>query len=161
MESESPELLHAKLNLETAQIEWKELQRFFATGAVFFVDASLDMVDVALKISEDNRAAVEAWLNDGQLAQRLDARAVLTLDALPVDVPALLLFCHLQVFLSSSSAWAMALSNSVPLLIVRAGRSSARRPRTPARPAGSGTSREVSQRRAPRRRRRRRATGTP
>ena len=76
MESESPELLHAKLNLETAQIEWKELQRFFATGAVFFVDASLDMVDVALKISEDNRAAVEAWLNDGQLAQVSDEQAL-------------------------------------------------------------------------------------
>ena len=76
MELESLELLHAKLNLETAQIEWKELQRFFATGAVFVVSESLDMVDVALKISEDDRAAVEAWLNDGQLAQVSDEQAL-------------------------------------------------------------------------------------
>ena len=76
MELETPELLHAKLNLETAQIGWQDLQRYFATGVVFVVSDSLDMVDVALKISEDDRAAVELWLNDGQLAQVSDEQAL-------------------------------------------------------------------------------------
>jgi hypothetical protein len=76
MNPQAHELLHAKLNLETAMIPWKELQRFFATGAVFWVDNALDMVDVALKISEDDSAAVADWLNSGRLARVSDEKAL-------------------------------------------------------------------------------------
>ena len=41
---EELELLHAKLNLETAEITWTELQRFFAQGVLYAVDASVDGV---------------------------------------------------------------------------------------------------------------------
>lgn len=57
-------------------ISWKELQRFFATGVVIWVDDALDMVDVALKISEDDSAAVADWLNSGQLARVSDEQAL-------------------------------------------------------------------------------------
>ena len=69
-------ILHAKLNLETATIAWTELQRFFATGVVFNVSTELDLVDVAVQISNDNRAAVEAWLNSDKLARVSDELAL-------------------------------------------------------------------------------------
>ncbi|MGL4768537.1 MAG: DUF2288 domain-containing protein [Formosimonas sp.] len=69
-------LLHAKLNLETAPIAWKELLRFFATGVVFRVADQTDMVDVAVLITNDERAAVEALLNSGQLARVSDEDAL-------------------------------------------------------------------------------------
>jgi hypothetical protein len=76
MNPQTQELLHAKLNLETAMISWKELQRFFATGVVVWVDDALDMVDVALKISEDDSTAVADWLNSGLLARVSDEQAL-------------------------------------------------------------------------------------
>ena len=69
-------LLHAKLNLETAPIAWTELQRFFATGVVFRVDNSIDMVEVAVHISNDDRAKVEQLLSSGQLARVSDEFAL-------------------------------------------------------------------------------------
>ena len=69
-------LLHAKLNLETAPIAWTELQRFFATGVVFRVDNSIDMVEVAVHISNDDRAKVEQLLGSGQLARVSDEFAL-------------------------------------------------------------------------------------
>ena len=72
----SENLLHAKLNLETAAIAWTELQRFFATGVVFNVTTELDLVNVAVQISNDNRSAVEAWLASGTLARVSDELAL-------------------------------------------------------------------------------------
>ena len=69
-------LIHAKLNLETAPIAWTELQRFFATGVVFRVDNSIDMVEVAVHISNDDRAKVEQLLTNGQLARVSDEFAL-------------------------------------------------------------------------------------
>ena len=69
-------LLHAKLNLETAPIAWTELQRFFATGVVFRVDNTIDMVEVAVHISNDDRAKVEQLLGSGQLARVSDEFAL-------------------------------------------------------------------------------------
>ena len=69
-------LLHAKLNLETAPIAWHELQRFFATGVVFRVDNTIDMVEVAVHISNDDRAKVEQLLSSGQLARVSDEFAL-------------------------------------------------------------------------------------
>lgn len=41
---EKDEVLYAKINLETAQIPWKELERFFAAGRIISVDDSVDMI---------------------------------------------------------------------------------------------------------------------
>lgn len=53
------EVFRTKLNLETAQIAWKELQRFFASGAALKVESDLDLVKVAFQVSEDNAAQVQ------------------------------------------------------------------------------------------------------
>ena len=64
------------VNLETSRIAWKELQRFFANGSAIFVSEALDLVDVAVQISRDNKAQVAQWLEAGQIARVSDAQAL-------------------------------------------------------------------------------------
>ena len=75
MTDNSREVLRAKMNLETAQIAWRELQRFFAAGMAIAVAAELDLVEVAVQIAEDNKAQVEQWLREGKLGPVSDAQA--------------------------------------------------------------------------------------
>ncbi|HWV14822.1 MAG TPA: DUF2288 domain-containing protein [Cellvibrio sp.] len=58
------ETLSAQLNLETAQIHWHELQRFFASGNAIAVDKSLDLTYVAAQIAADNAVLVKQWMAD-------------------------------------------------------------------------------------------------
>lgn len=69
------EIYRAKMNLETSQIAWRELQRFFASGAAIYVSPGLDLVDVAYQISEDNKDAVLNWMGTGQVAKVSDEQA--------------------------------------------------------------------------------------
>ncbi len=69
------EILHAKLNLETSQIAWSELERFFASGIIFTVTETLDLVDVAVQIANDNTHLVSAWLEQGLLTRVTDEQA--------------------------------------------------------------------------------------
>ncbi len=66
----------ASVNLETAQIAWKELQLYFASGATMRVDDALDLVEVAFQISEDNKAQVAQWVQAGQLGKVTDEQAL-------------------------------------------------------------------------------------
>ncbi|MGV8893751.1 MAG: DUF2288 domain-containing protein [Burkholderiaceae bacterium] len=75
MQSKDHIALHTKLLQETAQIGWIELQRYFATGAVIFVSDSLDLIDVAMRISNDDKATVEQWLQTRQLGKVSDDQA--------------------------------------------------------------------------------------
>lgn len=63
------EILRAKLNLETAQLGWPELERHFARGVVIKVAAGMDLVDAALQVAENNAATVQQWLAEGRLAR--------------------------------------------------------------------------------------------
>ena len=70
------EIDRINLNLETSRIAWKELQRFFASGAAIFVSETLDLVEVAIQISRDNKAQVAQWMETGQIARVSDAQAL-------------------------------------------------------------------------------------
>ena len=76
-------LFRQDIHAETARIAWRELQYLFAGGKVIQVDAGLDLVEVALQFSRDNRSAVEAWVAAGSIAHVSDrqARAWLESDA--------------------------------------------------------------------------------
>jgi len=63
------EILRAKLNLETAQLAWPELERHFARGDVIKVATGMDLIDAALNIAENNAATVQAWLDEGRIAR--------------------------------------------------------------------------------------------
>jgi hypothetical protein len=70
------EIDRINLNLETSRIAWEELQRFFANGAALFVSEELDLVDVAIQISKDNKTQVLKWMESGKLARVSDAQAL-------------------------------------------------------------------------------------
>ncbi len=65
-----------KVNLETAKIHWSELQRFFAKGEAVWVSSDLDLVDVAYQFSIDNKAHVQEWLDNKQVALVSDEQAL-------------------------------------------------------------------------------------
>lgn len=69
-------LAKEKVNLETSQIPWNELQRFFAAGMVVYVAAELDLVEVAYQFSVDNKAQVELWLQTKQIGLVSDQQAI-------------------------------------------------------------------------------------
>jgi hypothetical protein len=67
--------LRLKLNHETARMHWEELQRFFAAGLVVVVDNTLDLIEVAVAFTNDDRPAVEAWMGQQKVAKASDADA--------------------------------------------------------------------------------------
>lgn len=60
------------LNQETATIGWEELIRHFARGVVINVGAELDLVAVATSMANDDKNAMQQWLENGQLARASD-----------------------------------------------------------------------------------------
>ena len=77
---ENNELLRQKINLETATFPWSELLRHFATGNVIAVDSTLDLVDVAVAMANDNATVVSQLLANGKIAKVSDAQAELWLE---------------------------------------------------------------------------------
>ena len=69
------ELMRAQLNTETAQVEWTELQGFFAKSALVHVSSNLDLVDVAAHIACDDNVAVQAWMAAGKVLKLDDETA--------------------------------------------------------------------------------------
>lgn len=78
--SSQNELLQAKLNLETSQIPWQELLRYFAGGTVIAVADDLDLVDVAVHVSNDDTDAVSRWMAENRLGKVTDLQAQEWLD---------------------------------------------------------------------------------
>ncbi|MHC6224393.1 DUF2288 domain-containing protein [Pseudomonas sp. X10] len=57
--------LYAKLLGETAIIEWKALERFWAKGDLIWVDPSLDLIEVAQAMAENRSETFANWRNAG------------------------------------------------------------------------------------------------
>ncbi len=73
--------LTQKLNRETARIPWSELQRFFAQGKTLRVDSSLDLIQVARAVVDDDAAKIKQLMQDDLLGQVDDQQAVAWLEA--------------------------------------------------------------------------------
>lgn len=67
--------LRDKVNRETARLPWTELIRHFAQGNVVWVADTLDLVDVAVRISHDDKASIGQWMEAGLLAKVSDEQA--------------------------------------------------------------------------------------
>jgi len=72
MKKQSDDEQHQQLNLETGQLYWEELQRHFARGVVINVNIELDLVEVALKFTQDDKETIETWLNNKLVARASD-----------------------------------------------------------------------------------------
>ena len=66
-DTQSPSPLYLKLFAETAQIEWPELERFFARGVLLKVTRDLDLVSAAEALASDDTRQVAEWLSAGLL----------------------------------------------------------------------------------------------
>ena len=73
-----------KLKLETGRLSWRELQRHFARGVVIVVSAELDLIDVAIKLTEDDKAQFEAWTAQNQVWRANDEDAIGWQESAPV-----------------------------------------------------------------------------
>ncbi len=75
--SEDIEELRAKLISETGKLEWHELERHFARGAVVVVNPGIDLIDVAVSMANDDKAVMEKWFDAGTVrrAEAVDAEA--------------------------------------------------------------------------------------
>ena len=68
-------IIKSDIHSETSKIAWTELQRFFASGKAIAIAPDLDLVDVALQISNDNSEQVKTWMSTGKLAPVSDDQA--------------------------------------------------------------------------------------
>jgi hypothetical protein len=73
---ENFEQLSARLNTETARIEWKELERHFARGVLLTVSPKLDLVEVGAHMVHDDKHIIDAWLESGELGKTSDEDAI-------------------------------------------------------------------------------------
>nr|WP_259767632.1 DUF2288 domain-containing protein [Pseudomonas protegens] len=73
--TQEPSTLYAKLLGETASISWKELEPFFAKGALLWVDADLDLIEAAQAVAENQAQKVAAWLAEGKVEKLSATRA--------------------------------------------------------------------------------------
>lgn len=69
------EIFRAKVNLETAQMPWRDMQRYFASGAALYVAPGLDLVEVAFQMSEDNASLIAQWMGAGEFGKVTDEQA--------------------------------------------------------------------------------------
>jgi len=74
------EILHAKLTLETSRMPWQELLRYFAGGTVIAVADDLDLIEVAVQISNDDAVSVSNWMAENRLGKVPDLQAQEWLD---------------------------------------------------------------------------------
>ncbi|ARU89319.1 DUF2288 domain-containing protein [Pseudomonas sp. M30-35] len=73
--TEQPSTLYAKLLGQTAPIAWQELQPYFAKGALLWVEADQDLIEVAQAMVENDSAKVSSWLSGGHVTNMTDEQA--------------------------------------------------------------------------------------
>ncbi|MEM7387338.1 MAG: DUF2288 domain-containing protein [Verrucomicrobiota bacterium] len=58
-----------KLAKFSGQVDWNYLKPHFEAGALLYVDPSLDLKEVGVAFSGDEKERVEAWLKTGDLVK--------------------------------------------------------------------------------------------
>ena len=71
---ETGELI-ARLNGETAKIEWHQLQKHYASGSVIAVAAGFDLIKVAIALHQDDTAQIKQWLVEELVVEVSDSQA--------------------------------------------------------------------------------------
>ena len=67
--------LRIKIIRETARLPWSELEKHFAQGNVVYISPELDLVDVALRVSHDDKDSISRWMAEGKVAKVSDVQA--------------------------------------------------------------------------------------
>ncbi len=75
MSPQEQEFLHAKLNMETAQMPWRELQRYFASGHIIAIGDGLDLVSVAVMMAADDTENISRLIEQKRIERVTDEQA--------------------------------------------------------------------------------------
>ena len=67
--------LIARLNGETAKIEWHQLQKHYASGSVLAIAAGFDLIKVAIALHQDDTVQIKQWLSEESVKQVTDSQA--------------------------------------------------------------------------------------
>ncbi len=70
------ESLRARINAETARIDWRDLERHFAQGIVLRVSDGSDLVEMAVAMALDEREVISEALERGTIARAVEQDAV-------------------------------------------------------------------------------------
>lgn len=73
--TEDQEITRETINLETARINWKELEVYYAADNVIYVSAELDLTEVALQIIKDNAKSLKNWMTKSKIDVVTDDQA--------------------------------------------------------------------------------------
>lgn len=65
---QTDEELRAHLHGETSKLPWAELEKFFARGILFKVALGIDILDVAIIMTRDDKDTLQKWVDDGSVA---------------------------------------------------------------------------------------------
>ncbi|MGC7405295.1 DUF2288 domain-containing protein [Pandoraea pneumonica] len=71
----APSETYARLLGETAKIDWKDLESFFARGVLLYVAPGVDLVSVAEAVANDDAPVVTQWLSSGMVERMQAAQA--------------------------------------------------------------------------------------
>lgn len=61
---QSDDELRAHLHGETSKLPWVDLEKHFARGVLFKVAKGIDILDVAIVMSRDDKESLKQWLED-------------------------------------------------------------------------------------------------
>lgn len=61
---QSDEELRAHLHGETSKLPWVDLEKHFARGVIFKVAKGIDILDVAIVMSRDDKESLKKWIDD-------------------------------------------------------------------------------------------------
>ena len=60
---QTDEELRAHLHGETSKLPWSELETHFARGVLFKVEKGIDIIDVAIVMSRDDKDTLKEWID--------------------------------------------------------------------------------------------------
>lgn len=61
--------LRKKFEIEIGPADWKTLRPHLLRDAVILVAPDLDLIDVGIKVAEDDKAAIVQWIRAGKLTK--------------------------------------------------------------------------------------------
>ena len=64
----SDDELRAHFHGQTAKMPWVDLQKHFARGVVFKVEQGIDIIDVAIIMTRDDKETLQSWIDDSKFA---------------------------------------------------------------------------------------------
>lgn len=67
--SEQEQNLRSKLEAEIGPAHWKVIRPHFLRGAIIIVSPELDLIDVAIKVAEDDTSTIKDWIEEGKLTK--------------------------------------------------------------------------------------------